>query len=75
MTNDVETINQTLTQSISEIFRSMTLLIGIFVIMLLLSPILTGIVFITTVMSLWVARKFVKLSQGYFRNKQNHMVN
>ncbi|MFU8792421.1 MAG: ABC transporter ATP-binding protein [Acholeplasmataceae bacterium] len=69
MTNDVETINQTLTQSISEIFRSMTLLIGIFVMMILLSPILTGIVFVTTIMSLLVARRFVKLSQGYFRKQ------
>jgi ATP-binding cassette, subfamily B, multidrug efflux pump len=69
ITNDVETINQTLTQSISEIFRSITLLLGIFIIMLLLSPILTGLVFVTTLMSLWVARKFVKLSQGYFRQQ------
>ncbi|OHE31933.1 MAG: hypothetical protein A2009_03475 [Tenericutes bacterium GWD2_38_27] len=69
VTNDVETINQTLTQSISEIFRSIALIIGIFIMMALLSLPLTGIVLITTVLSLWVARKFVKLSQNYFRSQ------
>ncbi|MCR3906541.1 MAG: ABC transporter ATP-binding protein/permease [Tenericutes bacterium] len=67
VTNDVETINMTLTQSISEIFRSITLIIGIFAMMIALSYILTGVVFITTILALLVARKFVKLSQGYFR--------
>ncbi|MDX9691076.1 MAG: ABC transporter ATP-binding protein [Acholeplasmataceae bacterium] len=69
VTNDVETINGTLTQSISEIFRSITLILAIFVMMFLLSPILTGVVFITTIFSLLAARKFVKLSQGYFRKQ------
>jgi len=69
VTNDVETINQTLTQSISEIFRSIALIIGIFIMMALLSLPLTGIVLVTTVLSLWVARKFVKLSQNYFRSQ------
>jgi ATP-binding cassette subfamily B protein len=69
VTNDVETINQTLTQSIAEIFRSITLFIGIFVIMLLLSLPLTGVVFVTTIFSLFTVSKFVKLSQGYFRSQ------
>ncbi|TNF08474.1 MAG: ABC transporter ATP-binding protein [Bacillota bacterium] len=69
VTNDVETINGTLTQSISEIFRSITLIIAIFVMMFLLSPILTGVVFITTILSLYAASRFVKLSQGYFRKQ------
>jgi ATP-binding cassette, subfamily B, multidrug efflux pump len=69
MTNDVETINMTLTQSISEIFRSITLFIGIFVMMIILSPILTLIVFITTVLSLYTVKKFVMLSQIYFRKQ------
>lgn len=69
VTNDVETINQTLTQSVSEIFRSIALILGTFVIMFLLSPILTGIVLVTTVSSLFIARRFVKLSQGYFRSQ------
>jgi ATP-binding cassette subfamily B protein len=69
MTNDVETINMTLTQSISEIFRSITLFVGIFVMMIILSPILTLIVLVTTVLSLYTVKKFVMLSQIYFRKQ------
>ncbi len=69
VTNDVETINGTLTQSLSEIFRSLTLFIGIFVIMILLSLPLTGVILVTTILSLFTVRKFVKLSQGYFRSQ------
>ena len=69
MTNDVETINATLTQSISEIFRSIALILGIFVIMSLLSLPLMAIVLVTTIGSLIAARQFVKLSQKYFRSQ------
>ena len=71
VTNDVETINGTLTQSIAEIFRSIALIIGIFVMMFLLSPILTAIIFVTTGFSLYTVRIFVKLSQRYFRLQAN----
>ncbi|MBE0701231.1 MAG: ABC transporter ATP-binding protein, partial [Acholeplasmataceae bacterium] len=69
VTNDVETINMTLTQSVSEIFRSIALLTGIFIMMFILSPILSVVVVTTTLISLLIARKFVKLSQGYFRKQ------
>lgn len=69
VTNDVETINITLTQSIAEIFRSIALIIGIFVIMMLLSLPLTGVALVTTVLSFIAVRQFVKLSQGYFRSQ------
>ncbi len=69
VTHDVETINATLSQSISELFRAVTLVIGIFVMMSLLSLTLTGIVLITTVISLLVAKTFVKMSQRYFRKQ------
>ena len=69
VTNDVETINTTLTQSIAEIFRSIALIIGIFVIMIFLSLSLTAVALVTTILSFIAVRKFVKLSQGYFRKQ------
>lgn len=69
VTNDVETINGTLTQSIAEIFRSIAMIIGIFTIMLLLSLSLTAVVLFTTILSFISVRQFVKLSQGYFRKQ------
>jgi ATP-binding cassette subfamily B protein len=69
VTNDVETINVTLTQSIAEIFRSIAMIIGIFAIMMFLSLPLTGVALVTTTLSFITVRKFVKLSQGYFRKQ------
>lgn len=67
VTNDVDIINQTLTQSISEIFRSFTLVISILVIMFIMRWDLAIITTVAVILSLFVASKFVKLSQKYFR--------
>lgn len=69
VTHDVETINATLSQSISEVFRAITLVIGIFLMMILLSLTLTAVVLVTTILSLLVAKTFVKISQKYFRRQ------
>src|SRR5690606_2791831 len=67
VTNDVDTINQTLTQSLSEIFRSFTLVTAILVIMFVMRWDLALITTASVVISLIVAGNFVKLSQKYFR--------
>lgn len=67
VTNDVDIINQTLTQSISEIFRSFTLVISILIIMYIMRWDLAVITTVAVILSLFVASKFVKLSQKYFR--------
>ncbi|MDY0074606.1 MAG: ABC transporter ATP-binding protein [Acholeplasmataceae bacterium] len=69
VTNDVETINITLTQSISEIFRSIAMVIGIFGMMIFLSLSLTAVALVTTILSFIAVRQFVRLSQGYFRKQ------
>lgn len=68
-TNDVETISQTLNQSLSEVFRAITLLLGVMIIMFILNWILALVVLSTTILSFYVARIFVKLSQKYFRKQ------
>lgn len=67
VTNDVDIINQTLTQSISDIFRSVTLVISILVIMFVMRWDLALITTVAVVLSFFVAAKFVKLSQKYFK--------
>ncbi|WP_025725211.1 ABC transporter ATP-binding protein [Acholeplasma granularum] len=67
VTNDVDTINQTLTQSISEIFRSFTLVASILIIMFIMRWDLALITTVSVVLSFYVASKFVKLSQRYFK--------
>ncbi len=68
-TNDVETISQTLNQSLSEVFRAVTLLLGVMIIMFVLNWILSLVVLSTTIVSFYVARIFVKLSQKFFRKQ------
>ena len=68
-TNDVETISQTLNQSLSEVFRAITLLLGVMIIMFILNWILALVVLSTTILSFYVARIFVKLSQKFFRKQ------
>ena len=68
-TNDVETISQTLNQSLSEVFRAITLLLGVIIIMFVLNWILASVVLMTSVLSFIIARWFVKLSQKYFRSQ------
>ena len=66
VTNDVDTINQTLTQSLSDMFRSFTLIFAILVIMFVMNWQLALITTLCTLISLWVAGRFVKISQKYF---------
>ncbi len=66
VTNDVDTINQTLTQSISEIFRAFTLVTSILVIMFIMSWELALITTASVVISLLVVGRFIKISQKYF---------
>lgn len=69
VTNDVDVINQTLNQSLSEIFRGFTLIITMITIMFVLSWPLALIVVTTTTISFFVARYFIKKSQVYFRSQ------
>jgi len=68
-TNDVETISQTLNQSLAEVFRAITLLLGVIIIMFVLNWILASVVLFTSIISFVIARWFVKLSQKYFRSQ------
>ena len=68
-TNDVETINATLTQSISEIFRSISLVTSILTMMFVIHWQMALIVTTGVVLSLLVATNFVRISQKFFRQQ------
>ncbi len=73
ITNDVDTLEQALTQSITQFATSATALVGILVMMITTSPLLTLIIVITVPVSLMVVRSIVKLSQPHFRKQQNFL--
>ena len=75
VSNDVETISHTLSQSLSQIITSTTALIGTIVMMLTISWKLTLVAFIVIPLSLITVMFIVKKSQSYFRNQQKYLGN
>ncbi|HMM31714.1 MAG TPA: ABC transporter ATP-binding protein [Clostridia bacterium] len=73
ITNDVDTINQTLNQSMTQIITSLTSLIGIIVMMLSISWQLTLFALVMLPLSLFAVIFVVKKSQKHFVNQQKFL--
>lgn len=70
VTNDVDTVSQTLNQSLSQIITSATTVIGVLVMMLTISPILTLVALGIVPISMGLVMFIVKKSQKYFKKQQ-----
>lgn len=70
ITNDVDTVSQTLNQSLSQIISSVVTLIGIFIMMLTISWILTIVAVIVLPISVLLIRFITKRSQKQFVKQQ-----
>lgn len=75
ITNDVDTVNQTLSQSLSQIITSITSVVGIFIMMLTISWQMTLVALLIIPMSLVIVQFIVKRSQKYFRRQQDYLGN
>ena len=73
MINDIETINQTLTASITQMITAIITLIGILVMMLRISLIMTLAAMIVIPASMLVIKLVVSRSQGHFKNQQKYL--
>ncbi|MEN6470085.1 MAG: ABC transporter ATP-binding protein [Clostridiaceae bacterium] len=73
ITNDVDTISQTLNQSMTQIITSLTSLIGITVMMFSISWQLTLFALIMLPLTLFAVVFVVKKSQGHFINQQSFL--
>jgi ATP-binding cassette subfamily B protein len=73
VTNDVDTVSQTLNQSLSQIITSTTSVIGILIMMFSISWTMTLIALITVPSSMVVIRLIVKKSQKYFVQQQEYL--
>jgi ATP-binding cassette subfamily B protein len=71
ITNDVDTISQSLTQVISQALTSITMVIGIIIMMLSIDWQLTGISLIVLVISFAFVAIVVKHTQKYFKAQQD----
>ena len=70
VTNDVDTLGQSLNQSVTQLVTSVTQLIGVTVMMLSVSVTLAGVTFLTVPVSLALVVVVVRYSQRYFRRQQ-----
>lgn len=73
ITNDVDTINQSLNQSLTQIIASVTAVIGIIVMMLTISWQLTLVALIVLPVSAGTVMIIVKKSQKHFKNQQKFL--
>lgn len=73
ITNDVDTLGQGLNQSITQLITSVSTIIGVTVMMLTISPLLTAITFLILPLSLMLISFIVKHSQKYFKMQQKSL--
>jgi ATP-binding cassette subfamily B protein len=71
ITNDVDTLGQGLNQSITQIITSTTTMLGVLVMMLSISPLMTVIALVILPVSAGLISLVVKKSQKYFRTQQS----
>ncbi len=70
MTNDIDTIGQALNSSVSTLFSSITLIIGVFIMMLTISWQLTIVAVLSLPLSAFIMSRIIKVSQKYFRSQR-----
>ncbi len=68
--NDMDNISTTLQQSLTQLITSAVTLIGVIILMLTISPLLSLVVILTIPLSLLVTVVIAKRSQGYFAGQQ-----
>ena len=70
ITNDVDTLGQSLNQSITQLITSITTMIGVLIMMLTISPAMTLIAILILPVSMALVLLVVRFSQKYFRAQQ-----
>lgn len=73
ITNDVDTMGQSLNQSVTQLITSVTTIIGVVIMMLTISPIMTLIAFVILPISMLLIGVVVKHSQTYFQAQQKYL--
>jgi ATP-binding cassette subfamily B protein len=75
LTNDVDNINITLSQSVVQLFSGVIMIVGMLIAMLLLSPLLT-VIGLLTMPLMFIGTKFIaKKEQPYFVTQQRELGN
>ena len=73
MVNDIETVNQTLSSSLTATISSIATVAGTLVMMMRISVLMTLVALISMPLSMLVIKMVVSKSQGHFRNQQKYL--
>lgn len=73
ITNDVDTLSQSLNQSATQVITSVATIIGVLVMMLSISPFMTVIAILILPLSMGLIGMLVKRSQRYFKEQQEYL--
>ncbi|WP_205703642.1 ABC transporter permease, partial [Butyricicoccus porcorum] len=73
ITNDVDTLGQSLNQSVTQLITSVTTIVGVLIMMLTISPLMTLIALVILPVSLLFVMLVVRISQKYFRAQQKYL--
>lgn len=73
VTNDIDTLSQSLNQSATQVITSVATIIGVLVMMLSISPLMTVIALLILPISMGFISQIVKRSQKYFKAQQEYL--
>lgn len=73
VTNDIDTLGQSLNQSATQMITSITTIIGVLVMMLSISPLMTVVALLILPVSIGLISVIMKHSQKYFRGQQEFL--
>lgn len=73
VTNDIDTLGQSLNQSATQMITSVATIIGVLAMMLSISPLMTGAAILILPVSLGFISIIMKCSQKYFRGQQSYL--
>lgn len=73
VTNDIDTLGQSLNQSATQMITSVTTIIGVLVMMLSISPLMTVVALLILPVSVGFISVIMKHSQKYFRGQQEYL--
>ncbi len=75
VTNDVDTVSRTLNQSLGQIITSVTTVIGVLVMMISISGLMTVVALCIVPLSMLAVVAIVRRSQKYFKQQQDYLGN
>ena len=73
ITNDVDTMGNGLNQSVTQLITSLTTIVGIFIMMLSISPLMTAITAVTLPLSVILMLLVISKTQKYFSSQQEYL--